>query len=57
MLDCFAPLTHLFWMLVEPALHRFENMLVLPPGDASLLAAGASLLDGAALACIGPVSA
>jgi hypothetical protein len=25
MLDCFAPLTHLFWMLVEPALHRFET--------------------------------
>jgi gas vesicle protein len=53
----FGTLTHLFRMLVEPALHRFENLLMLPSGDASLLATGASLLAGAALACIGPVAA
>src|SRR5262245_17264242 len=44
-------------MLVEPALHRFANMLVLPAGDASLLAAGAVFLDRAALAGVGPVAA
>jgi hypothetical protein len=44
-------------MFVEPALHRFENMLMLPSGDASFLACGAGALDGTALAGIGPVAA
>ena len=44
-------------MLVEPALNRLENMLMLPPGDPSLLAGGAAVLDGAALAGVGPVAA
>jgi hypothetical protein len=35
MLDRLAPLAHLLRMVVEPALHRFENMLMLPSGDAS----------------------
>ena len=33
MLDRLAPLAHLFWMFVEPALHRLKNVLVLPSGD------------------------
>ena len=35
---------------VEPALHRFENMLVLRSGDPALSAGGAAVLDGATLA-------
>src|ERR1700693_6249584 len=50
MLDRLAPLAHLLRMLVEPALHRLENVLVLPSGDPPLLAGGAAMLDGAALA-------
>src|SRR5262245_51587540 len=38
MLNGLAPLTHLFWMLVEPALHGFEHMLVLPSRGQSFLA-------------------
>jgi hypothetical protein len=38
MLDRLAPLAHLFRMFVEPALHSFENVLVLPSGDPTLLA-------------------
>ena len=30
MLDRLAPLTHLFRMLIEPALHRIYNVLMLP---------------------------
>src|SRR4249920_2425661 len=56
-LDRLAPLAHLLRMLVEPALHRFENMLVLPSGDPALLAGGAAVLDGATLAGVGPVAA
>ena len=57
MLDGLAPLAHLLRMLVEPPLHRFENVLMLPSGDASLLCGGAGILDGATLADIGPVAA
>ncbi len=53
MLDRLAPLAHLLRMLVEPALHRLENVLMLPSGDPSLLAGGAAVLDGAALAGVG----
>jgi hypothetical protein len=44
-------------VLVEPALDGFENMLMLPARDPSLLAGGAAVLDGAALAEVGPVAA
>ena len=44
-------------MLVESALHGFENMLVLPTRDPSLLARSAVTFDGAVLAGIGPVAA
>jgi hypothetical protein len=50
MLDRFAPLAHLLRMLVEPALHRLKNVLMLPSGDPSLLASGGTVLDGPALA-------
>jgi hypothetical protein len=58
-LDCLAPLAHFLWMLVEPALHRLKNVLMLPSGDPSLLAGGAAVLDGAGLAgiIISPVAA
>ncbi len=56
-LDRLAPLAHLLRMLVEPALHRFENVLMLPSGDPSLLGGGAVVLDGAVLAGIGLVAA
>jgi hypothetical protein len=42
MLDRLAPLAHFFRVLVEPALHGFENMLMLPARDPSFLA-GAQL--------------
>src|ERR1019366_6922722 len=48
---------HLVRVAVEPVLHRLENGLVLPSGDPSLLAGGAALLDGAAMAGMGPVTA
>lgn len=55
-LDRLAPLAHLLRMLVEPALHRLENVLMLPSGNPSLLASGAAVLDDAALAGGGPVA-
>src|ERR1700740_2609108 len=57
MLDRLAPLSHFFRVLVEPALDGFENMLMLPAGDPSLLAGGTAVLDGAVLAGVGPVAA
>ena len=40
--DRLAPLPHLLWMLVEAALHRLKNVLMLPSGDPSLLTSGAA---------------
>src|ERR1700747_2687109 len=57
MLDRLAPLSHLFRVLVEPALDGFENMLMLPAGDPSLLAGGTAVPDGAVLAGVGQVAA
>jgi len=57
MLNRLAPLAHLFRMFVEPALHRLKNVFVLPSGDPSLLTGGATVLDGAALAGVGPIAA
>jgi hypothetical protein len=45
MLDRLAPLAHLVWMLVEPALDSLENVLVLPSGDPSFFAGGAARLN------------
>jgi hypothetical protein len=47
MLDGLAPLTHGMWVLIEPALHGLKHGLVLPAGDATLLACGAAALDRA----------
>src|SRR6516162_7789185 len=57
MLDRLAPLAHFFGVLVEPALHSFENMLMLPARDASFLAGSAAVFDGAVWAGIGPIAA
>ena len=57
MLNRLAPLAHLHRMLVEPTLYRIENGLMLPSGDPSLLAGGAAVFDGTALADVGPVAA
>ena len=43
MLDRFAPLAHLLRMLVEPALNGFENVLMLPSCDPSLLGGGTAM--------------
>jgi hypothetical protein len=43
--------------LLEPTLHRFKNVLVLPAGDPPFLAGGATVLDGAVPAGIGPIAA
>jgi hypothetical protein len=56
MLDRFAPLAHLLRMLVEPALNGFENVLMLPSCDPSLLGGGTAMFDGAALADVGQIS-
>jgi hypothetical protein len=42
-------------MLIEPALYGIENVLVFPSGDPSLLAGGATVLDGATLTSPGSV--
>ncbi len=57
MFDRFAALAHGLGVLVEPSLDGFENLFVLPPSDAAFLARCATLLDGAALADVGPVAA
>ena len=57
MLDRLAPLAHLLRMLVEPALNGFENVLMFPSRDTSFLGGSATMLDGAALAGVGPVAA
>src|SRR5450830_880600 len=57
MLNRLAPLAHLLRMLVEPALHRLKNVLMLPSGDPSFLASGAAVLDAATLAAFGRVAA
>src|SRR6516162_5447015 len=56
MLDRLTPLAHFFRVLVEPALDGFENMLMLPARNPSLLAGGTAVLDGAALTGVGPVA-
>jgi hypothetical protein len=45
MLDRFAAHAHRLWVLVEPRLHRFDNMLALPPPYAALIARRAPILE------------
>ena len=51
-----APLAHPLRVLVEPPLDRLKNMLMLPALNPSFPARGAAVLDGAAQACVGPVT-
>jgi hypothetical protein len=39
----------------EPTLHRLENVFMCPSGDPSLLGGSAAVIDGVALAGVGPV--
>jgi hypothetical protein len=56
MFHCLAPLAHLLRMLVEPTLHGFDDVLMLPSRDPSLLGGGTAMLDGAALAGVGQIA-
>ena len=46
MFDRLTSLPHLLRVLIEPALHHLENVLMLPSLDPSLVALGAAVLDG-----------
>src|SRR5262249_33603175 len=56
MLDRLAPRPHGVRIFVEPFLHGFDNLLVLPPRDATLFSRGALSFDWAAMARIGPIT-
>jgi len=56
MLDGLAPQAHFSRVLVEPALHDFEKLLMLPSRDPALFARRALALDRAALADVGPIT-
>ena len=56
MLDHLAPLAHLLRMLIEPALHCLEDVLMLPSGDPALFGWRAMALDRAARAGGGPIA-
>src|SRR5712692_7257859 len=57
MLDRLAASTHRIWIFVEPRLHGFDNVLVLPPRDAALWSLRALSLQRAGAARVGPVAA
>jgi hypothetical protein len=50
MLNRLAPAAHGLGILIQPLLHGFENVLVLPSRDAAFFACGALILDCAGLA-------
>src|SRR5262245_55787641 len=56
MLDCLTACAHGIRIFVEPFLHGFDNLLVLPPRDATLFSRGALSFDWAAMARIGPIT-
>ena len=56
-LDSVSPLAHPPRMLVEPLLHRLDDVLVFPPRNPALLARGTAILERAALASMGRVAA
>jgi hypothetical protein len=43
-------------VLVEPTLNGFQNVLMLPSRDPSLLGGSAAMLDGAALTDVGQIA-
>jgi hypothetical protein len=55
-LDRLAPLAHRLGVLVEPPLHGFENMLMLPARDPALFGWRALALDRAARAGVCPIA-
>ena len=55
MLDCLATSTHRVRILVQPRLHSIDNILVLPPLDATLRSLRALSLQRASAARVGPV--
>src|SRR5947209_9678136 len=57
MLDCLTALAHRLWVLVEPPLHGFEHVFMLPPRDAALLSRRATILDRTAAARVGRIAA
>ena len=56
MLNSFTANPHGLRIFIEPLLHRFDNMLVLPSRNAALFARGAFGFDCAAAARIGPIT-
>jgi hypothetical protein len=56
MLDHLAPLAHRLGVLVEPALDRLEDVLMLPSGDPALSGWRALALDRAARAGGSPIT-
>ena len=57
MLDRLPALAHFLRMGIQPRLDLFKKMLMLPAGNAALLAGGAFVPDGACPAGLGPVTA
>src|SRR5215467_77159 len=57
MLDRLTARAHGIRIFVEPFLHRLDNLLVLPPRDATLFARRALSFDRAGMARIGPIAA
>jgi hypothetical protein len=55
--DRLAPLTHGVRIFVEPLLHGLDNLLVLPPRDATLFARRALGLNWACTTRVGPITA
>ena len=51
-----AALMHGLRVLVEALLYGLQYILMLPAGDASLLAGGAAAFDSATLTGIGPIT-
>jgi hypothetical protein len=43
-------------MFVEPALHRVENVLMLPSSDPSFLTGSAGIFDGAVVTGLGRIA-
>src|ERR1700681_2730287 len=56
-LDRLAACSHRIRIFVEPRLHVFDNVLVLPPRDAALRSLRALSLQRAGMARVGPVAA
>ncbi len=51
-----APLAHGIRVSAEALLHGLQDVLILPAGDASLLASGTASLERAVAARIGPIA-